>query len=244
MDAKRSFRALLLLVAVGAMSSPVEAAVVDVVVEGPGGVGAAFFHHHQYPHGSKHRKNRRQKIAIKKKFKAVDYIDLVVTVDGPGKYIFAEGLWGGVVFNATGTDWTDYHLELIPAEPNDGLRFFGALSTSFDDVQVMEDAIWMEDGLVPDGEYGKFIFGVLVGYNVPWQPAIQDVLCETYTYTFTIRQFPTTTQVPEPGTLALMSVGMIGMVAIRRRRSARADCDLAAPSEDLRELHLSAGTVP
>lgn len=134
-----------------------------------------------------------------KAYNAVGVIDMVFIVEDSGglttEYILTEG-----VFNGTGVDWTDYHLELgfgtgvgfVPSTAGDGLDFDAPDTNSpyafapFATLTIGEDTIDAVDGVIVSGGFHVFGFPI----DVP------DGITE-----FTVRQFPTVATVPtEPTT--------------------------------------------
>jgi uncharacterized protein (TIGR03382 family) len=123
-------------------------------------------------------------------------------------------------------DWTDYHIQLgfglgadfVPSPPGDGLDFdFGPPTTSpfsfapFTTVIVGEDDIDAFGGTILSPSFtSPFVFHVDVPDGIT---------------SFTVRQFPTTDFVPEPGT---MTMALLGSLALIRRRRLRQEAAVAA----------------
>lgn len=197
MSAKHWLRLPLLLVFLVSTPSVLRADIISISVGGPGGSGVGVAPGNAFD------------AIVEKTFETIDYINIQVTVDEPGDYFFDEGNEAGFVFNDTNYDWVDFHFHLIPSEPQDGLEFFLAESDDFSNIILMEDSIWMLDGVIPIGGFGAFLLGVRVGTQVPFS---------NDEFTFVIQQIPSI--VPEPGTLSLLGVGALGLVGHgwRRRR--------------------------
>lgn len=154
-----------------------------------------------------------------KDYRAIGPVDLVFDVRDTGgttEYYIQEG-----VQNSTGLDWTGYHLELgfgtgagfVKSTPGDGLDFDSPDYDSVVDLNAggsffpvsttpTEDDI-VSFGLQPNGAFaGYFEFHI----DVP------DGIDQ-----FTLRQSPIAGAVPEPGTMALLGLGIASFVARRRR---------------------------
>jgi hypothetical protein len=151
-----------------------------------------------------------------KSFTSIGPLDFVFPVTPNGvntTYFVTEG-----ITNNTDVTWTDYHeqlgvgtdgnflLDTEPATfltPPDGTF----TSPSFPSVSVTPDEIDYNGGSVAPGQAISITFSLVV----PDGAAGPD--------TFTLRQFPSA--VPEPASLGVLGVGMIGLLARRRRKIAR-----------------------
>jgi hypothetical protein len=144
----------------------------------------------------------------------VDIEFTVIPSGGVTEYAFVEG-----VQNGTGIPWTDYHIELgfgmgisfLPSPAGDGLDFdHPDLSSPFSfapfaTVIVAEDGVDAFGGVVPSPAFvSPWVFHVDVPDGIT---------------AFTVRQYPTTTTVPEPASGLLMVVGLAGLVPRHRNRS-------------------------
>jgi hypothetical protein len=150
---------------------------------------------------------------IGKRFDANGYIDIEFTVaasTGVTEYLVTE-----FVDNNTGLDWSNYTMELgfgtggqfALSGAGDGLDFDAPLfdsaptSTAFGSVTLGEDVLAFSGGTHGSGQQ-TYTFRIDV-------PNFAD------SATFTLRQTPT--PVPEPATLALAGVALIGALCVRRR---------------------------
>lgn len=106
------------------------------------------------------------------------------------------------VFNETGIDWTDYHLELFDAP--DGFEFIDFSAEVFAVASGSPTVVDFLEGIVPDGDSIKVSFAIKVPKDFEGQ--------------FTVRQTPTVAQVPEPNTLGILGLGLAGLVWAGRRR--------------------------
>ncbi len=122
------------------------------------------------------------------------------------------------VLNPSMVDWTDYHVQLgtglgadfVPSSPGDGLSFFSGISSTFPTVTVVS-----EDELAFSGS----VVGPL---NSDLQQ-LQILLAGEDPFTFTLRQWPTfpASDVPEPATMALLTLAAAGIGGYVRRRTRR-----------------------
>ena len=153
-----------------------------------------------------------------KDYTGIGPVDLVFDVNDTGgttEYQFVEG-----VANNTGLDWSAYHIELgfgngagfVKSTVGDGLDFdapdydsvfdFNPSPGIFPSVTVTEDDVYASGGVMPYLAFaGYFKFAVDVPDGIT---------------SFTIRQSPV--PVPEPSTIALAAIGLLGLFALRRRR--------------------------
>jgi hypothetical protein len=147
-------------------------------------------------------------------------VDLVFSATGGITYLFDTNI-PGTVHNRTAFDWDDYHFELGSGTLASFTNFGGAsltpgftqlvangnsfpVSDGFDMVAMSAHSIAFFGGSVPTLSDVNFRVGVTVpvGFTAP---------------TFTLRQH---FSVPEPGTFALLGLGLAGIGAIRRKKSA------------------------
>ncbi|HEX6984637.1 MAG TPA: PEP-CTERM sorting domain-containing protein [Planctomycetaceae bacterium] len=157
---------------------------------------------------------------------ATDVEFIVNASGGTTEYLFTQTL-----VNNTNRPWTDFHFELgfgigagfVRSGSADSLDFDtpdrdpAPASSAFAALDHQADTLDWDGGLVPVGGTVLLSFSVdvpdgLSGFN----PSGLN--------RFTLRQVPTVapTPIPEPGSLALMSLGGLGLVggAIRKRRRA------------------------
>ena len=122
------------------------------------------------------------------------------------------------VYNGTGIPWTDYHVQLgygpLPFQAStagDGLSFVSGFSNAFPQVTfVSEDELSFAGGVVPPTFWADFDLWV----NLP--DGVDP-------FTFTLRQWPTTSVIPEPTALVLAALGFwcLLMAGFRLRSSGR-----------------------
>jgi hypothetical protein len=122
-----------------------------------------------------------------------------------------------VVTNDTGADWNYYDHELqqvlgTPSSDGDGLSFAQGLAgrpwtsdvfSVYDEVTDVRDYINFSRGVVHDGD------------TVTFNYIVHDFTPEDIFY---LRQRPNYSLIPEPGTLALLGIGLAGVALLRRRR--------------------------
>jgi len=132
---------------------------------------------------------------------------------------FGSGSWfSKTVTNSTGADWTSFELELqeilgTPSPDGDGLSFAqgaGLVFTSdkfstYTRIDTTRDYINFHDGLVAAGQSVTFLFAVTD--NSPISPIY-------------LAQTPNKADVPEPGALGLLVCGGVGVLLLRKRRTA------------------------
>ncbi len=153
-----------------------------------------------------------------KNYTGIGPVDLVFDVSGTGgvtEYTFIEG-----VQNSTGLDWTSYHIELgygyetgfvkstsgddldFDAPDYDSDFFFNPSPGIFPLYSVSEDDLIASGGVMPNFTFaGYFRFTVDVPDGIT---------------SFTIRQSPV--PAPEPSTLLLAAVGLVGLATYRWRK--------------------------
>jgi hypothetical protein len=121
------------------------------------------------------------------------------------------------VQNLTTAAWTDYHIQLgtgvganfTPSIQGDGLAFISGLSNTFlQTAFVSEDELAFTGGFVPPGFWADFTLKI-------------DLPNGFDPFTFTLRQWPTVTLIPEPSTFVLMLAAMAVLAACRWTRRAR-----------------------
>jgi len=126
-----------------------------------------------------------------------DHVTMSVTTDNVDPTFTV----GETVQNNSGVTWTDYHLYLPSGGP---ITFTGGAASSFSGVTVTPyqiDFIAQSGETVPDGS--TFAAGFSV--NVP----------SSGLFSWTLTQQPS----PEPATMALLAMGGIGLLVVRRRRA-------------------------
>ena len=139
---------------------------------------------------------------------------------GTTEYRFTQAL-----VNNTGLTWTDYHFELgfgtgagfVRSGAIDLLDFDtpdmdpSPTSSVFTVLDHQPDTLDWSGGSVPaiSSVFFTLAFDVPDGLEA-FNPSGLN--------RFTLRQFPTTASIPEPGTLLLVGAGIAGVVATRRRR--------------------------
>jgi hypothetical protein len=148
-------------------------------------------------------------------FAHVAPIDMLVNLTGAGAIrITFDTFLVDTVFNATGVAWTDYHFELGTGSGNGFVRPFDGLafvenpppvSTAFTNHVQQQDSVVWSGGVVPAGG----------GVNFLLQVDVPDGLSQ-----FTLRQFPSTTGVPQPGSVLLLGAGVMGLAGLAWRRHA------------------------
>jgi len=135
--------------------------------------------------------------------------DMEITVTGGLTAITIDE----TVLNPTMVDWTDYHVQLgtglgddfEASTPGDGLLFVSGTSATFPTLTWLS-----EDELAFSGS----IVGPLNSDDL----LLQLQLPGADPYTFTLRQWPTTTVIPEPSTLVIWALGLLGLGFYGRRR--------------------------
>ncbi|MGH9321992.1 MAG: PEP-CTERM sorting domain-containing protein [Vicinamibacteria bacterium] len=144
---------------------------------------------------------------------------VLATSGGTTEYRFTQAL-----VNNTGQTWTDYHFELgfgtgasfVPSGIVDLLDFDtpdmdpSPTSSVFTVLNHQPNTLEWSGGSVPaiSSVFFTLAFDVPDGLEA-FNPSGLN--------RFTLRQFPTTAAVPEPGTLLLMGAGIVGIVMRRRR---------------------------
>ncbi len=160
-------------------------------------------------------------MVLQKDYKGVEHIDIVFTVMDTGgvtEYAIIEG-----VQNASGLDWSSYHVQLgfgtgadfVISAPGDGLDFDAPFYNStisfvpspgfsFPTLTTSEDVLDADGGPgQPDGFYNEpFVFHIDVPDGIT---------------SFTLRQFPVAI-VPEPSTMLLSLLGLVALSMNRRPR--------------------------
>lgn len=147
-----------------------------------------------------------------KRFDNVGYIDIefnVTSTDGVTEYKVTES-----VDNDTNIFWNAYTMQLgfgtgaqfDPSDPGDGLSFDAPLydllptSGAFSTVSTNEDILVFSGGV----------------HNLALQLYTLRIDVPDNYSRFTLRQYPTA--VPEPSTIALGTIALVGMVGFARRR--------------------------
>ena len=150
----------------------------------------------------------------------------VTATDGTTEYFVVE-----LVNNLSGSAWNSFNLELgigvgdqftklsnIGLE-NAGLDFdapdidptfqalFSVGSPLWTDVTTANDSILFENGTLADSSLGLLAFSI----DIPDAPNDPN-------YTFTLRQTPGNTVVPEPATMLLFASGLVGSAITRKRK--------------------------
>jgi hypothetical protein len=176
-------------------------------------------------------------IAVSKVFRTLDPINITYVVTNSGgttEYLFSD-----TVFNQTGQDWADYHIQLgftvtvttrvdgeLPVEiflpsgdpldldtptkdPPPTARRFGM--NVFGGLTHESNEISWSMGTLPAGGSANFTFSI----DVPdLAEGIPTGFNDLTGYAFTLRQQPT---IPEPSTLLLLGSGLLGITAFGRR---------------------------
>jgi hypothetical protein len=171
-----------------------------------------------------------------KEYTSLESIDIPFLAEPSGgttEYLFIEGL-----INFTGETWTDYHVELgvdwgegftrlselgLPSvgldfdtpdkDPAPSAFFLGEddFIPIFSQVNHYEDLISWHDGQLPSydpEDFGDLAF-LTFSIDVPDIPETED-------YNFIIRQYPTTNVIPEPTSIALFGIGLLGLARLKR----------------------------
>ncbi len=141
------------------------------------------------------------------RYSSVDYIDLSITVDGPGIYNINEAIAFGFVQNNTGQVWTGFDLSVLagsvgtfinPPSPNNWGDFSGTLPNT----------------TYAPSDLDVFMSGGTVGGSGSEIEPTGDFTMPS-AGTFTVRETPIVA--PEPTSLALAGLGTLGAGLIRRR---------------------------
>lgn len=137
-------------------------------------------------------------VGLSKDYTSTGDMFIQIATSGPTVFTLQED-----IVNNTGIDWTDFHWEILDVQGGP-VRFLGINGTGPFTETVMDNAIWLDGGVLPSG-------GVLVS----------DLTIETdVSAVFTIRQFPTfDTGVPEPVSAAMGMMGLAVLGYATRRRT-------------------------
>lgn len=127
-------------------------------------------------------------------------MDIVFETIESGVYTIQED-----IINETGIDWTDFHWSV--SEEVGGVTIIAVEQTltSFSNLSALPDTVASVDGGLVSGAGG--LLAVELTLNVT------DGFGQ-----WAITQFPTVATTPEPSTLALLGLGLLGVGYARRRR--------------------------
>jgi hypothetical protein len=174
-------------------------------------------------------------VAIRKDFESVNPIDIsfdVLNSNGTTEYFIIE-----VISNVSGQDWSAYQLQLgvgagdgfvpLSAIGADGLGLdfdtpdtdptpvftYLAGGSLFNNLVHSADSLEWTNGLfaqnAPNADFSTLAF---LAYSLD----VPDAGTEE-SYSFTLRQFPTASPVPEPASLVLLGSGLVGALRLRRK---------------------------
>jgi hypothetical protein len=127
------------------------------------------------------------------------------------------------ITNLTGKPWTDYHWEILDA--NGTAWFDVAASTTFglQPAPQFQEQVWQ---LSTQGADALSVMAGLVAPGASYFPGTDgsdlvirtDLLGSAEPVSFIFRQYPTDTDIPEPATMALLGLGLLGLFVRRQGR--------------------------